>query len=77
MLPKLQNNLYTLIGCGFFLGKNSSQGMTMGEGRRKDYKDFSLEDEYIMQFPHCPSTYILSQRLETLNCFDIISINLL
>ena len=49
----------------------------MGEGRRRDYKDFSLKDEYIIRFPHCQGAYILSQRLETLNCVDLISINLL
>ena len=42
-LPKLQNTLYTLNRCGLGLGTNLlSMGITMVEGRRRDYKDFSL-----------------------------------
>ena len=42
-LPKLQNTLYILNRCVLCLGTNLlSMGITMGEGRRRDYKDFSL-----------------------------------
>ena len=43
--PMNQDTLNTLFVCRFCLGKISSQGLTMGEGRRRDYKDFTLKDE--------------------------------
>ena len=43
MLPKASKTLNTLNGCGQCLDKNLlSIGMTMREGMRRDYKDFSL-----------------------------------
>ena len=43
MLPKAPKTLNTLNGCGQCLDRNLlSIGMTMREGMRRDYKDFSL-----------------------------------
>ena len=41
-LPKLQNTLYTLKRCWLCLAQISSQGMIMGERRRRGYNDLSL-----------------------------------
>ena len=41
--PSSRNTLNTQNGCGQCLGTNLlSMGITTGEGRRRDYKDFSL-----------------------------------
>ena len=45
MLLKLQNTFYTLDEYGLRLAKIASQGMIMGEGSKRDYKDFSLKNE--------------------------------
>ena len=41
--PSSKNTLNTLNGCGLCLDTNLlSMGITMGEGKRRDYKGFSL-----------------------------------
>ena len=41
-LPKLQNTFYTLKYVGCVWVQISSQDMTMGEGKKRGYKDFAL-----------------------------------